>query len=178
MLTKSFGFSCCFRTFPAWENHSSKTSSRRKLISSRHAYYILHLEGAPSSRNILVANKFPLNRKVIEDYLKCLQSRNDRAEKPSFMFPGNWIQSADLKDCATIMQLFSQNSNKKHISSLPDSLKKTTLKITAKDNCRALQYLSSSYIPALWFSYVKKMNIKSTVVAKNFAQQETINHLH
>lgn len=46
---------------------------------------------------MFASSKFTLNRKVTEDYLKCLQSRNDKSEKPSITFPGNWIQSADLK---------------------------------------------------------------------------------
>lgn len=32
---------------------------------------------------------------MLQDYRKCLQSRNDKLEEPSIMLTDNWIQSAD-----------------------------------------------------------------------------------
>lgn len=62
----------------------------------------------------LPATKSPLTRKVPEDYFKCLQSRNDKAEEPSITVIGNWIQSADLKRLCSNNAIISQkNLNKK-----------------------------------------------------------------
>lgn len=82
----------------------------------------------------LPATKSPLTRKVPEDYFKCLQSRNDKAEEPSIIVIGNWIQSVDLKRLCSNNAIISQkNLNKKHISSPPVPQRKVTFKIPSKD---------------------------------------------
>lgn len=81
-----------------------------KPMSSGHVYCVLHLEKASNSRNIFAANKFTLTGKVTEDYLKCLQCRNDKSEEPSIMSTGNWIQSADPKRSCSNNAITSQKS--------------------------------------------------------------------
>ena len=81
------------RASSAWEN---KQFGKSQFPVGMFTMFFIWREH-PIPGIFFASNKFTLIGKVTEDYLKCLQSRNDKPEEPSITFTGNWIQSADSK---------------------------------------------------------------------------------